>query len=72
MKITDYDYYMKLALEEAEKAYQAKEVPVGAVIIDESGKVIAKAHNTKEATHNPSGHAEIEVLKKAGNELNNW
>jgi tRNA(adenine34) deaminase len=63
---------MKLALEEAEKAYQENEVPVGAVLIDGSGKVIAKAHNNKEKEYNPCGHAEIEVLKKSASELKNW
>lgn len=61
-----------MALEEAEKAYLEKEVPVGAVLIDKTGKVIATAHNQKEKNNDPCGHAEIELLRKAGDLLGTW
>ena len=55
---------MKLALKEAEKAYKKDEVPVGAVIVY-NGKIIAKAHNTREKSNDATNHAEIIAIKKA-------
>ena len=54
------------ALQEAHKAFQNDEVPVGAVIFQSNtGKIIAKAHNLVEKQQNPLAHAEIQVIKKA-------
>lgn len=72
MKVDESLYYMKLAAEEAEKAYQIGEVPVGAILVDDSGKIVSRAHNLKEQNHNPAGHAEIELLINAGRELKTW
>jgi len=63
--------YMKLALKEAEKAYEIKEVPVGAVIIKDD-KVIAKAYNLREKTNNSISHAEILCINKACKKLKSW
>ena len=57
--------YMQLALKEAVKAEKKKEVPVGAIIVDHSGKIIAKAHNMVEFRNNPTCHAEKLVIEKA-------
>ena len=57
--------YMQLALEEAVKAEKKNEVPVGAIIVDHSGKIIAKAHNMVEFRNNPTCHAEKLVIEKA-------
>ena len=57
--------YMQLALKEAVKAEKKNEVPVGAVIVDHSGKIIAKAHNMVEFRNNPTCHAEKIVIEKA-------
>ena len=62
---------MYLALKEAQKAYDRKEVPVGAVIVKD-GKVIAKAHNLKETKNDTTFHAEICAIKKASKKLNSW
>ena len=62
---------MKLALKEAVKAASLDEVPVGAVIVKD-GKVIARAHNKKEAKLCATRHAEIEAIEKATKKLNNW
>ncbi|MFM7152542.1 MAG: nucleoside deaminase, partial [Bacteroidota bacterium] len=51
-------YYMKQALAEAEKAYEAGEVPVGAVIVSEN-RIIARAHNQTEQLTDVTAHAEI-------------
>ena len=57
--------YMQLALKEAVKAEKKNEVPVGAIIVDHSGKIIAKAHNMVEFRNNPTCHAEKLVIEKA-------
>ena len=56
--------YMEMALEEAKLAEQEDEVPIGCVIVKDD-KVIAKAHNLRETTNNPLGHAETLAIKKA-------
>lgn len=62
---------MGLALKEAEKAREANEVPVGAVIVRD-GKVIARAHNLKERKMQASAHAEMLAIQKASRKLNNY
>ena len=62
--MTDQDY-MALALKEAQKALQADETPVGAVLVDAlSGKIVAKAHNQTEYGQDVTAHAEILVLRR--------
>ncbi len=68
----DHSWNMQTALELAEQAYRMDEVPVGAIILDGDGKVIASAHNLKEATQDPCGHAEILAIRKAAESLNSW
>ena len=62
---------MKEALKEAQKAYEKKEVPVGAVIVKD-GKIIAKAHNIKEEKNDTTKHAEILAISKASKKLQSW
>src|SRR5574344_122773 len=66
------EYYMKAALKEAALALKADEVPIGCVLVDENGIIIAKAHNEKEEKNDVSAHAEILCIKKAGKKLKNW
>ena len=68
--MNDYEY-MILALEEAKKAYDEGEVPVGAVIMKDDN-VIAKAYNTKEKNKCSLEHAELSVIKLACGKLDNW
>ncbi len=63
--------YMKMALEEAEKAGQRGEVPVGAVLL-KGDRVIAKDHNRCIELSDPTAHAEILVLRKGGEILKNY
>jgi len=65
------EYYMKLAIQQAKKAYKYEEVPVGAVIV-KNNKIIAKAYNKKEKTKNVAKHAEIIAISKACKKLKNW
>ena len=57
--------YMKLAINEAIKAKEKQEVPVGAIIVDKNGNVIAKAHNLVETRNDATSHAEKLVIEKA-------
>ena len=57
--------FMKLALEEALKAYQENEVPIGAVLIDEGGILVCGEHNRIEQLNDATAHAEILTLKAA-------
>lgn len=72
MNFSDHYWNMELALEEAEKAYKAGEVPVGAVIVSKDGKVLAKEYNKKENNFNPCGHAEILAMIEAAKVIKNW
>lgn len=62
---------MRLALEEASLAYDEGEVPVGAVLVKD-GEVIAKAHNQRETSKDPTGHAEIIALRYGSKEEKSW
>ncbi|MDI6889763.1 MAG: tRNA adenosine(34) deaminase TadA [Thermodesulfovibrionales bacterium] len=64
-------YFMTLALEEASLAFIEGEVPVGAVLVKDD-KVIAKAHNQRETLKDPTGHAEVLVLRYGSNENDSW
>jgi tRNA(Arg) A34 adenosine deaminase TadA len=57
---------MPLALAAARRGGKAGEVPVGAVVVDARGEVLAIAHNEVEARHDPTAHAEILALREAG------
>ncbi len=63
---------MLAALKEANLALIADEVPIGCVLVNEEGKIIAKAHNKKEEKIDVSAHAEILCLKKASKKEKNW
>ena len=63
--------YMKIALNEAKKAYNKLEVPVGAIIVKD-GKIIAKAYNEKEERKDTTKHAEILAIQKASKKLKTW
>ena len=63
--------FMKIALQEAQKAYSKNEVPVGAVIVKDN-IVIAKAHNLRECKKDPLAHAEILAIQKACKKLKTW
>ncbi len=62
---------MQLALEEARLAAAEGEIPVGAVIVRD-GQVLARAHNRREADHDPTAHAEMLCLREAARVLGDW
>ena len=57
--------YMELALEQARKAAEAGEVPVGAVLVDAEGAVLAATHNRVERDKDPTAHAEMLAIRQA-------
>ncbi len=67
-----WDGLMDMAIEEAHKAEKNGEIPVGAVIISSQGQILAKAHNQCISLHDPTAHAEILALRKAGLSLANY
>lgn len=63
--------FMREALQEAKIAELENEVPIGAVVVHE-GKIIARAHNTREGHTDPAGHAEFLAMREAAEVLNRW
>lgn len=67
-----YEPAMRAALDLARAAHAAGEIPIGAVVLDESGDVIAAAHNAREAQHDPTAHAEVLALREAAASRGAW
>ena len=67
----DHSLWMKQALLQAEKAFAAEEVPVGAIVVHK-GKVIGRGHNQKEQFNDPTAHAEMIAITAAANTLGDW
>ncbi|WP_234125007.1 nucleoside deaminase [Clostridium hydrogenum] len=65
------EYFLNLAIKEAEIAASEEEVPVGAVIVKDN-EVIARAHNLKEKLKDPTAHAEILAIRQACTKLGDW
>ncbi len=69
--IKDDYYFMLRALKQAKCAYKKGEVPVGAVVVKD-GEIIARGHNLREISQDPTQHAELIAMKKAAKKLNSW
>ena len=69
--IKDKNYFMKKALDQAKKAYERGEVPVGCIIIKDEN-IISRGYNIKEKYQNPILHAEVIAIQKATRKLNSW
>ena len=65
------DYYMNLALQEAQKAYALGEVPIGAVLVI-ADEVVARTHNMRETWQDATAHAELIAIHQACKTLNRW
>jgi tRNA(adenine34) deaminase len=68
MQTENNEYFMKVALAEANKAFDKQEVPIGAVIVS-NGIIIARAHNLTETLNDPTAHAEMQAITAATNYL---
>jgi tRNA(adenine34) deaminase len=66
-----HEYFMRLALQEAQAAQAEGEVPIGCVIV-RGDRVIASAHNQREQLHDPTAHAEMIAITQAAESLSNW
>jgi tRNA(adenine34) deaminase len=65
------EYFMRLALREAERALEHDDVPIGAVLVHE-GEVLAAARNERELRGDPTAHAEVLALREASAKLGTW
>jgi tRNA(adenine34) deaminase len=65
------DYFMRLALREAERALEHDDVPIGAVLVRD-GEVVAAAHNERELRQDPTAHAEVLALREAARAGGSW
>jgi len=63
--------FMREALDEAKKAFEKDEVPVGAIVVKD-GVVIGRGHNLRETLNDPTAHAEIVALREAARIIGNW
>jgi tRNA(adenine34) deaminase len=66
-----HEAFLRLALQEAQQAFDEDEVPVGAVIAH-GERVIASAHNQREQLHDPTAHAEMIAITQAAESLGSW
>lgn len=64
--------FMEMALEQADLAAETGDVPIGCVIVDPLGQVIAQAGNRRHADKDPTAHAEILALRQAAHHLGTW
>ncbi len=64
-------YFMREALEEANKAFEKDEPPVGAVIVKD-GEIISRGHNLRESLQDPTAHAEMLAIRSAAARLGRW
>ncbi len=67
-----YADWMRAALEVAGEAGSSGDVPIGAVVVDGSGRVLGRGRNVREADHDPTGHAEVVALREAGAARGSW
>lgn len=70
--MTSYDVPMRAALDEARAALATGDVPIGAVVLDPDGRVVATGRNVREADRDPTGHAEVVALRAAARARGAW
>jgi len=63
---------MSVAIDEARAGAAEGEIPIGAVVIRPEGGIIARAHNRREGSHDPTAHAEVLALRAAASHLGRW
>jgi len=66
------EHFMGLALAEADRAARAGDVPVGAVVVDADGDLLAEGRNRRELEADPTAHAEVDALRRAAARLRHW
>lgn len=63
--------FMKAALKQAQISYKEEEIPIGAIVVKD-GRIIARAHNTRNKSRNAIEHAEVSAISKACKKLGDW
>ena len=71
MSFSDHEV-IGLALEEAALALPGGDVPIGAIVLSPAGEVIGRGHNLREASGDPTGHAEVVALRQAASAVGEW
>jgi tRNA(adenine34) deaminase len=66
------EYFMRFALLQAQRAYAKNEVPIGAIVISQTGAIMGRGYNTTEQDHTQRSHAEVKALAQAGKKLKDW
>jgi tRNA(adenine34) deaminase len=72
LPLVDDDAAMGVALDEARAALDHGDVPIGAVVLDPSGDVVARRHNERELRNDPTAHAEVLALRDAAEATGSW
>ncbi|WP_134323967.1 nucleoside deaminase [Cumulibacter soli] len=67
-----YDEQMRLAVIEAQHALEHGDIPIGAVVLDASGRVVGRGHNSRERDADPTAHAEMLALREAAAAQGQW
>lgn len=67
-----YDVWVREAVALAEAVGESGDVPVGAVVVDATGRLVGRGRNVRELEHDPTGHAEVVALRQAGRALGSW
>ena len=71
VQLTDDEYFLRQAIDEARKALAAGEVPVGAVLVVD-GEILGRGYNKREKQQDPLAHAEMEAIRSASERLGCW
>ena len=72
MTNNDDEKFMRLAIEQAQIAGRIGEVPIGDVITDGGGNIVSSGYNLREAGNDPTAHAEVIAIRKAGEAFGSW
>ncbi|HKX73954.1 MAG TPA: tRNA adenosine(34) deaminase TadA [Acidimicrobiia bacterium] len=70
--MTEHEQWMQLALKQAQMALDQGDVPIGAVLIDSGGQLVAAAHNRREELSDPTAHAEVLAISAAARAQGDW
>ncbi|GJQ13725.1 hypothetical protein GpartN1_g5516.t1 [Galdieria partita] len=69
---SQHEHFMRIALELAKQSFYQREVPIGAVLVNAKGEVIAKGRNQVETTKDPTQHAELQCIQAGAKVCGNW
>jgi tRNA(adenine34) deaminase len=70
--VTERKNWMRAALEEARRALDHDDVPIGCIVVSAAGEELARAHNSREHDKDPTAHAELIALREAAGKLRSW